>query len=211
MKLKRGLMISFEGIDGCGKSTQIAYAAEYLRSMGYDILATREPGGCKISEKIRNLILDVDSKGMNLYTEALLYAAARAQLVDEILLPALEAGKIILCDRFVDSSAAYQGAGRGLGTETVMQFNRYAIDKCMPDVTFFIDITPEAARKRMSNREETDRMEAEGNEFFDLVYRGYCELCERYPERYRRIDASGTKEQTREIIRAEIREILEKW
>ena len=204
-------MISFEGIDGCGKSTQIAYAAEYLRGLGYDILLTREPGGCRISEKIRNIILDVDSAGMNLYTEALLYAAARAQLVDEILIPALEEGKIILCDRFVDSSAAYQGAGRGMGMDTILQFNQYAIERCMPDVTFFFDFTPEAARLRMSKRGDADRMESESNEFFERVYRGYCGLCEKYPERYHRIDVSGSKEETKEIICAELQEILKKW
>ncbi len=209
--MKRGLMISFEGIDGCGKTTQIAYAAEYLRGLGYDILLTREPGGCKISEKIRNVILDVDSEGMNLYTEALLYAAARAQLVDEILLPAIEAGKIVLCDRFVDSSAAYQGAGRGMGMDTILQFNQYAIERGMPDATFFFDFTPEAARQRMSKRGETDRMEAESNEFFEKVYQGYCGLCEKYPERYHRVDVSGTKEETRDIICAELQEILKKW
>ena len=209
--LKRGLMISFEGIDGCGKSTQIAYAAEYLRGLGYDVLVTREPGGCRISEKIRNVILDVDSAGMNVYSEALLYAASRAQLVDEILLPALDAGKIVLCDRFVDSSAAYQGAGRGIGMETILQFNRYAIEHCMPQATFFFDFTPEAARMRMSNRGEVDRMEAESMEFFDKVYNGYCALCEQFPERYHRIDVSGTKQQTRAIICKELEEILAKW
>lgn len=209
--LKRGLMISFEGIDGCGKSTQIAYAAEYLRDLGYDILVTREPGGCKISEKIRNVILDVDSVGMNPYAEALLYAASRAQHVDEILLPAIDAGKIVLSDRFVDSSAAYQGAGRGIGMETILQFNQYAIERCMPEVTFFFDFTPEAARQRMIRRGDADRMDSESREFFDRVYQGYCDLCEKYPERYRRIDVSGTKEETKEIICAELQEILKKW
>ena len=209
--MKRGLMISFEGIDGCGKSTQIAYAAEFLRGLGYDVLETREPGGCKISEKIRNVILDVDSAGMNIYTEALLYAAARAQLVDEILIPALDEGKIILCDRFFDSSAAYQGAGRGMGLETILQFNSYALEHCMPHATFFFDFTPEAARQRMSKRGEADRMESESMEFFDKVYHGYCALCEQFPERYRSIDVSGTKEQTRDIICKELEEILAKW
>jgi len=209
--LKRGLLISFEGIDGCGKSTQIAYASEYLRDLGYDVLLTREPGGCKISEKIRNIILDVDSAGMNQHTEALLYAAARAQLVDEVLLPAINAGKIILCDRFVDSSAAYQGAGRGMGMDVIMQYNRYATERCMPDVTFFFDFTPEAARQRMSKRTGTDRMESESMDFFRRVYDGYCALCEKYPERYHRIDVSGTKEQTRDIICEKMQEILERW
>lgn len=204
-------MISFEGIDGCGKSTQLGYAAEYLRGLGYDVLMTREPGGCKISEKIRKVILDIDSAGMNPYAEALLYAAARAQLVDEILLPALEAGKIILCDRFFDSSAAYQGAGRGLGTDTVLQFNRYAVEHCMPDATFFFDFTPDAACRRRSKRTMTDRMEAESMEFFEKVYGGFCTLCEKYPARYRRIDVSGTKEQTRKKIEAELQELLKKW
>ena len=140
--VKRGLMISFEGVDGCGKSTQIAYVEEYLREQGYDVLRTREPGGCAISEKIREIILDIRNDGMNLHTEALLYAAARAQLVEQVILPALHQGKIVLCDRFVDSSAAYQGEARGMGMETVLSYNAYAVEHCMPDHTFYLDFTP---------------------------------------------------------------------
>jgi len=204
-------MISFEGIDGCGKSTQIAFVEEYLREAGYDVLRTREPGGCVISEKIREVILDIRNTGMNQHTEALLYAAARAQLVDEVILPALESGKIVLCDRFVDSSAAYQGEARGMGMDIVLQYNAYAVERCMPDYTFYLDFTPAAARERMGGRGEADRMEAESLEFFDKVYAGYEKLCKAYPERYRRFDVSGTKYETRELILKELREILKQW
>ena len=209
--VKRGLMISFEGVDGCGKSTQIAYVEEYLREQGYDVLRTREPGGCAISEKIREIILDIRNDGMNLHTEALLYAAARAQLVEQVILPALHQGKIVLCDRFVDSSAAYQGEARGMGMETVLSYNAYAVEHCMPDHTFYLDFTPQAARERMNGRGEKDRMEAESMAFVEKVYAGYEKLCAAYPERYHRIDVSGTKEETRDVIREEIREILKQW
>lgn len=209
--LKQGLMISFEGIDGCGKSTQISFAEEFLRGQGYDVIRTREPGGCEISEKIRKIILDVNNVGMNLHTEALLYAAARAQLVEEVIRPALKAGKIVLCDRFVDSSVAYQGVARGIGMDTILQYNAYATNTCMPDHTFYLDFTPEAARMRMSGRAEHDRMEVETLEFFDKVYQGYEKLCAKFPQRYHRIDVSGTKFETRELIRRELREILRQW
>lgn len=209
--MKRGLMISFEGIDGCGKSTQIAFVEEYLCERGYDIVRTREPGGCTISEKIREIILDVGNAEMGEHTEALLYAAARAQLVEEVILPALSQGKIVLSDRFVDSSAAYQGEARGIGMETILRYNSFAVERCMPDYTFFLDFPPEAARKRMSKRTDTDRMEAEGLDFFDRVYAGYEKLCAADPGRYRRIDVSGSKFQTRDLIRRELQEILKKW
>ena len=204
-------MISFEGVDGCGKSTQIAYLEEYLKELGYDVLRTREPGGCAISEKIREIILDIRNQGMNLHTEALLYAAARAQLVQQVLLPALQEGKIVLCDRFVDSSAAYQGEAREIGMEKILNYNAFAVENCMPDYTFYLDVTPRAARQRMQGRGEKDRMEAESMAFFEKVYQGYEKLCAAYPERYRRIDVSGTKEETRDVIRKEIEEILKQW
>lgn len=211
MIVKRGLMISFEGIDGCGKSTQIGYVEEYLRELGYDVLKTREPGGCMISEKIREIILDIKNEGMSSHTEALLYAAARAQLVEQVILPALREGKIVLCDRFVDSSAAYQGEARGMGMDTILKYNAFAVEHCMPDHTFYLDFTPQAAQKRMSGRGEKDRMEAESIAFFEKVYGGYEKLCAAYPRRYRRIDVSGTREETREIIRKEMEEILKQW
>ena len=126
-------------------------------------------------------------------------------------MPALHEGKIVLCDRFVDSSAAYQGEARGMGMNTILQYNAFAVEHCMPDYTFYLDFTPMAAQKRMTGRGEKDRMEAESIAFFEKVYGGYEKLCAAYPERYRRIDVSGTKEETRDIIRKEMEEILKKW
>ena len=139
----RGLFITFEGVDGCGKSTQMSLLSEYLSEKGIDAVLTREPGGCPISEKIREILLSKESGEMTDYTEAMLYAAARVQHIDEIILPSVQNGSVVLCDRYIDSSVAYQAYGRGLGLDTVMQINRYAAEKCMPDYTLMFDVSPE--------------------------------------------------------------------
>ena len=158
--MKKGLFISFEGPDGAGKSTQLAMLAEYCRSKGLDITVTREPGGTSISEKIRCIILDPENSEMSASCEALLYAASRAQLIDQLIRPAVEEGRIVLCDRFVDSSIAYQAYARGLG-EGVRLINRFAIKGTMPDCTFFLDIDPEKGRERNVDAGKKDRMEQE--------------------------------------------------
>ena len=155
----RGKFITIEGTDGSGKSTQIELLMDYLRKKGADVIFTREPGGTQISEKIREIILDVDNSEMTGITEALLYAAARSQHVEEKIIPALEAGKIIICDRFVDSSIAYQGAARGLGAEKIMGINEAALHGIMPDMTLFFDLSPEKGILRKKNERALDRLE----------------------------------------------------
>ena len=163
--------ISFEGGDGSGKSTQLDNIRKYLEDKGVEYLFTREPGGTPIGEKIRDVILDPNTMEMEDVTEAMLYAASRAQHVRELIKPALDRGVTVVCDRFVDSSYAYQGYGRGL-EEMVKVINDYAVDGCMPDVTFFLDITPEDAMARISNRGH-DRLEKQDEEFHKKVYEGY--------------------------------------
>jgi dTMP kinase len=204
----RGLFITFEGVDGCGKSTQMRFLAEYLKSIDIVPVLTREPGGCKISEDIRAILLDIENKEMCDHTEALLYAAARAQHVEEIIRPAVAAGKVVLCDRFIDSSFAYQGMGRNLGVDRIMEINAFALDGLMPDKTFFLDFPPQLAFRRMNEKRIHDRLETQEEAFYVKLYNGFVSLTERFPERILRIDASGDKYRTREIVRGEIDRIL---
>ena len=141
----KGIFITFEGIDGCGKSTQTALCREWLESLGKTVLLVREPGGTKIGEKIRSLLLDKDNGAMAPMTELFLFEAARAQIVEETIKPALEEGKVVICDRFFDSSVAYQGCARGLGADMVSRLNMYATGGLAPDITFFLDISVEEA------------------------------------------------------------------
>ena len=206
--MKRGIFFTFEGMDGCGKSTQIEFLKEYLEEKGLPCLLTREPGGCPISEKIRALLLDVENCEMGAHTEALLYGASRAQHIDQVILPALEAGKIVLCDRYLDSSLAYQGAGRGLGMEKVLEINQYAVRRCMPDVTFFFDVGAEDAKYRRRKREAEDRLEQEDDAFHCRVYEGFCQAAERFPGRIVKLNVSGTKYETRDKLREIVERIL---
>lgn len=200
--MKKGLFISFEGPDGAGKSTQLAMLAEYCRSKGLDITVTREPGGTSISEKIRGIILDPENSEMSASCEALLYAASRAQLIDQLIRPAVEEGRIVLCDRFVDSSIAYQAYARGLG-EGVRLINRFAIKGTMPDCTFFLDIDPEKGRERNVDAGKKDRMEQEELSFHRAVYEGYKKIAEMEPERVICIDADRKAEEIFEDIKRE--------
>ena len=189
-KMDRGFFITIEGTDGSGKTTQINLIKQYLINKGFEVIFIREPGGTEISEKIRLMLLDNENKKMHKKTEMLLYASARAQLVAEIIKPALNEGKIIICDRFVDSSYAYQGFGRDIGLEEVIKANESAIGNVMPDVTFFFDISPEEALKRKTSNVVVDRIENEDLEFHKKVYQGYKELAMLYPERIVEISAS---------------------
>lgn len=186
----KGLFISIEGTDGAGKSTQIDLLKKYITEKGRDVIVTREPGGTPISEKIREIILDNNNSEMSYITEALLYAASRAQHVNEKIKPALMQGKIIICDRFVDSSIAYQCAARGISREIIEDINKYAIDGIMPDITLYFDITPQEGIKRKKNMHTLDRIEQEKQDFHNKVYEGYQMLLKLYPERIKRIDAS---------------------
>lgn len=169
----KGIFIVMEGPDGSGKSTQIELLKKYLEEQGYEILVTREPGGTVIGEKIRDIILDPAHKAMSDVTEMLLYAASRAQLMSEVIGPALEEGKIVISDRFVDSSIVYQGIARGLGIETVSGVNAPGIGIYKPDCIFFIDISEEEGLRRKKEQKKLDRMEQESIDFHHMVSEGY--------------------------------------
>jgi dTMP kinase len=202
----KGLFIAFEGPDGCGKSTQIRFLAEYLEQAGLNVVQTREPGGSPIAEKIREVVLSRENEGMAAMTEALLYAAARAEHVHKVIAPAIEAGKVVLCDRFVDSSIAYQGYGRCLGAKTVWRINEAAVDGYMPDVTVFLNVPPERAFERMNENKEYDRLEIEDISFHRRAYEGYQELSKKPGVLV--VEAHGTKYETRDVIRQQIEPVL---
>jgi dTMP kinase len=204
-----GLFITFEGLDGCGKSTCLRDASEWLKSEGYGVVATREPGGVPVSEYVRDLLLTHPAgEGMTPLCEALLFAAARAQHVDSVIAPALERGEIVLCDRFVDSSVAYQGYGRGLGPDLVWSINQIAIRGWLPDLTLLFDVDVSTAAGRMSGRGQPDRIEKEPDAFACKVREGYCELAARYGGRIKQVDAGRSIEGALEQTRARIRELL---
>jgi|BioPla2DNA2_1021312.scaffolds.fasta_scaffold00648_21 dTMP kinase len=188
--MKKGLFITFEGGDGSGKTTQINLLKDYLKSKNIEAITVREPGGVSISEKIRCLILDNQNTDMDKITEMLLYAAARAQLVSQVILPALNQGRAVICDRFVDSSYVYQGFARGLGIDVVQNVNNIATQKLVPDITFFMDIDPTTAMNRRLNCGNPDRLENEGVSFQEKVYEGYIELSKMFPNRIKTINAS---------------------
>lgn len=196
----QGIFITIEGPDGAGKTTQRELLQTYLESKGYDVLITRDPGGNPISEEIRKVILNKDFTQMGYMTELLLYAAARAQLVKENIKPALDAGKAVIADRFVDSSAVYQGIGRGLGVDTVYKVNEFALQGVMPDMTFLMDLDAEVGIARKKNQAELDRMENEKLEFHQKVVEGYRMLADMQPDRIIKIDASLPTDEIHGII-----------
>ncbi len=179
-----------EGPDGSGKTTQIDLLKKYLEHKGYDIVIAREPGGTVIGEAIREIILNPEYEEMGHMTELLLYASARAQLVNQVIKPALAEGKAVICDRFVESSAVYQGIGRGLGVDTVYEVNNYALGDVQPKLTIFMDLDAEEGIKRKKEQAELDRMEKEDLSFHKRVVDGYQQLARLYPERIVPIDAT---------------------
>lgn len=191
-----GHFITFEGGEGAGKTTILSSLTSKLSEKGYEVLATREPGGIEIAEKIREIILDPLHTTMDGRTEALLYAAARRQHLVEKVLPALEQGKIVLCDRFIDSSLAYQGYARGLGMDEVFSINQFAIRDCMPNLTLFFDIEPKKGLERITaNKDrERNRLDLEKLYFHEQVYEGYQMLADKFPNRIQAINADQTME-----------------
>ena len=196
----KGKFITLEGCEGVGKSHQIKRLIEYLNNKSIDFYFTREPGGTSISEQIRKIILDGNNKNMTDECEALLYASARSQLVKEEIVPRLNKGQLVICDRYIDSSFSYQSYARGLDMEFVEKINHFAISNCMPDLTLFLDLPPVEAFKRKGGVDGTDRVELSGIEFHNKVYSGYCNLAQKYSDRIVKIDASGTREQTHSKI-----------
>lgn len=204
----KGKFITFEGNDGCGKTTISSMVYEALKKEGYNVIFTREPGGIKIAEQIRNVILDVQNTEMDGRCEALLYAAARRQHLVEKVIPALAEGKIVLCDRFIDSSLAYQGVARGLGIEEVYEINAFAIDDHMPDATLFLKVDPEVGMARIASRQEKDRLDEEGEKFHRLVAQGYEEVIKRYPQRIHIVDAQQCVEKVYEDTYRLVKELV---
>ena len=197
--------ITIEGCEGVGKSTQIRLLQEYFKKNRADVLFTREPGGSKIAESIRNIILYQTGENMSDVTEAMLFAAARAQHVQEIVAPALRLGKLVFCDRFVDSSYAYQGFARGLGYEFVQRLNALAVGEYMPQYTVFLDLSPQKAFQRKGGADQTDRLELQDLSFHQKVYEGYLEVMRQNPERFLRIDAGGSMDETFAKIISELK------
>jgi dTMP kinase len=192
------MFISFEGLDGCGKTTQAAMLADALEAEGRRIVRVREPGGTPAGERIRSLLLD-PGETIAPVAEALLYAAARAQLVDDVIRPALRDGAHVVADRFVDSSLAYQGVARGLGIERVLEVNRFATGDLFPDRTVLLRLAGDEASRRRDA--EPDRIEAEGDGFQADVARGFEELAARFPERIVEVDAAGSADEVLSRVR----------
>lgn len=188
--MKKGFFITFEGLEGSGKSTQLTLLSNKLKEQGYTILATREPGGTRIGEKIRSITHDRENVDLTRIAEAYLMAASRAQHVREIIRPALEAKKIVLCDRYIDSSVAYQGYGREIGEEKILKLNELALDLIYPDLTILLDCGALIALKRRNGTEKVDRLDLQQSDFYERVHMGYHEILKNNPERVYRIDST---------------------
>ncbi|MDR5659221.1 dTMP kinase [Serpentinicella sp. ANB-PHB4] len=205
----KGFFITIEGLDGAGKTTQIKFLKEYIERRGYDVVVTREPGGTPISEKIRNIILDKENSEMCPKAEALLYAASRAQHTTEVIHPAIKAGKVVICDRFVDSSLVYQGAGRSLGLEAIKNINDFATNHIEPNLTIFFDISPEITVERIRESKEIDRLEQEEIAFHYSVYNEYKNLANKYSNRIKVVNANNSIDNIKNDIEIVINKLLE--
>lgn len=192
-------------MDGAGKSTQLGLLADALRARGREVVTAREPGGTALGERLRAVLLDRDSVTVQPAAEVLLFAAARAELVAEVIRPALDAGTWVVCDRFVDSSLAYQGVARGLGVDAVWEANRMAVEGCVPDMALVLDLEPAAAGARTGG---DDRIEAEGDGFQRRVAEGYRELATRFPERVVLVSAEGSVDEVHAAVMAKVEPLL---
>lgn len=206
MVKKKGFLITFEGSEGSGKSTQIELVRQYLVQKGYPVLFLREPGGVRISEKIREVLLDVGNTAMGDRCETLLYMAARAQLVDEAILPALSEGKVIVCDRFMDSTIAYQGYGNGISIDFIKRVGNFATQDIKPDLTFFFDIDAQKGLSRI--KREKDRIERRAIDYHNRVRRGYRELARMDPRRIKLIEVDGGKEKIFSVVQKHLETLL---
>jgi dTMP kinase len=202
------VFISIEGLDGSGKTTQIQMVLNYLRKQGVNYIYTREPGGTPLAEKIRQILLDPDNRGMSVISEALLYAAARADHVQHVIRPALDAGKHVICDRYVDSSLVYQGYAGGLPVEYVQQINEMATGNLKPHRTIILDVTATVAQERRKAARALDRMEEKDVWFHEQVREGYLDLVKGEPRRIKVVDASQSVEVVQARLRTLIDEIL---
>ncbi|WBW99678.1 dTMP kinase [Oceanirhabdus sp. W0125-5] len=211
--MMRGLFITLEGGEGCGKTTQIELLNQYFKNKKINFINTREPGGIDISEQIREVILNKDNTAMDSVTEAMLYAASRRQHMIERVIPALESGVTVLCDRFVDASLVYQGYSRGIGIDQVMKINEAAIEGYMPDLTIYLDIEPTLGLERIHSNEnrEINRLDLEGIGFHEKVREGYMLIAKKYPERIKTVDASGCIEDVHKKIVEVIEDSLKNY
>ena len=208
MQRNKGFFISLEGGEGAGKSTQNKRIIDWLAGQGLEVVETREPGGTIVSEQIRQVLLDTRNAGLGATAELLLMFAARSQLVQEVILPALADGKVIVCDRFADASYAYQGGGRGLGAETVEVVEKLVLKDLRPDLTLLFDIPVEQGMKRVAGRGEADRFEVESIRFFERVRAAYLERATANPQRFRIIDASLDEDRVWLQVRSILQEKL---
>lgn len=206
--LKRGVFITFEGPEGSGKTTHSKLLAEFLIKSGFDVLHTREPGGVCISEKIRDILLDPENKGMDMVCEMLLYMAARAQIIKEIILPAIAAKKIVICDRFIDATLAYQGYAGGIDTAVIRNIGKIVTKGLKPDMTFLLDIDVKNGLVRAGR--EKDRIEKRPLEYHKKVRDGYLKIAEKEPERVKVLTATGKISDTQEKIRESVLKILKR-
>lgn len=203
--MSKGFFISLEGGEGAGKSTQNKRIVQWLAQQGKDVLETREPGGTVVSEQIRKLLLDTRNAGLNATAELLMMFAARSQLVEEVILPALADGQVVVCDRFADASYAYQGGGRQLGGETVEVVEKLVLKGLQPNLTLLFDVPVEQGMKRVASRGEADRFEVESLRFFERVRKAYLERAAAQPDRFRIIDAS----QNEDVVWQQVKAVLE--
>lgn len=208
--MSRGLFFTFEGIDGCGKSTQVKEALRWLELQGLPVTVTREPGGTVISEKIREILICADHKEMVNECELLLYLAARAQHVREKIIPAIEKGNIVICDRFQEATFAYQGFGRNIDLDFLKQVNKFATGGLVPDLSFILDLDVENSFKRIEiMKKNKDRIELGGKEFFDKIREGYKKLALLEPQRVKILDGSLSVTELAQIIKGNIKKIIE--
>lgn len=205
--MPRARLITFEGIDGCGKSLQIRLLHPWLQAQGLDPQYPREPGGTAAGEAIRGILLEHPENPLSAESELLLFMAARAQICRERIAPALAAGKWVICDRFMDSSLAYQGYGRGLDLELITRLNAFAVGSCVPDLTLFLDLPLDLAEERLGERGEANRLDAESRAFKERVRQGFLAIAAK-EKRMLRIDAAGDAETVQEAVRAAIRRVL---
>ncbi len=203
--MERGLFITFEGADGCGKTTQLKLIARYLEENGYEVVLTREPGAKGLGEKVREILLNYDGEVSD-RCESFLFLADRAQHIDMIVNPAVNSGKIVLCDRHTDSSVAYQGYGRGLDVQRIKMLNELAVNGRKPDLTLVFDIDVETSMQRVGD--EKDRMESAGKEFFNRVREGYLEIAKQEPQRVKVLDAKKSIEDIHKDVVKLIEELL---
>jgi dTMP kinase len=203
-----GLFISVEGTDGSGKTTQIELLKKYFEDRKYCVVCTREPGSTLIGEKLREIIIDVNNSEMKDTTEVLLYAAARAELVGQVIMPALKSGSIVISDRFIDSSIVYQGYARNVDIKDITQINNFATMGALPDITFFLKLDSEEAMERKREQKSLDRIESENSYFHKRVYAGYMDIAKKNPERIKVINAAATIEEVHNEIVEKINSLI---